>query len=101
MFSVAPPRVSASPAAAGGSWGNPSALPPAGPVPDADAAIRVAKEAWLALYGQPALRHEPFVAELRGDVWHVWGTLPGGGIGGVPEARIDRETGATRVRHAR
>jgi hypothetical protein len=33
-------------------------------------------------------RYKPYRAELRDGVWNVSGTLPGGGPGGTPEARV-------------
>jgi hypothetical protein len=33
-------------------------------------------------------RYKPYRAELRDGIWHVFGTVPGGGPGGTPEARI-------------
>jgi hypothetical protein len=33
-------------------------------------------------------KYKPYRAVLRDDIWHVFGTLPGGGPGGTPEARV-------------
>jgi hypothetical protein len=33
-------------------------------------------------------KYKPYHAEFRDGVWHVFGTLPGGGVGGTPEARV-------------
>lgn len=62
------------------------------------AAIVAAKIAWDALYRaapthsafSPAMvaKGEPYVAILEDGVWHVFGTLPKGTIGGTPEASI-------------
>lgn len=38
-------------------------------------------------------RYEPFVAELRGDLWHIYGALPPDMNGGVPEVEVCRSTG--------
>jgi len=62
------------------------------------AAIVAAKEAWKSIYSK-APQHsvfspenvaqgEPYVATLENGVWHVFGTLPKGTVGGTPEASI-------------
>ena len=33
-------------------------------------------------------KYKPYHAELRDGIWNVFGTLPGGGPGGTPEARV-------------
>ena len=33
-------------------------------------------------------KYVPYRAELRDGIWNVFGTLPGGGPGGTPEARV-------------
>jgi hypothetical protein len=33
-------------------------------------------------------RYKPYRAELRDGIWNVFGTLPGGGAGGTPEAKV-------------
>jgi NTF2 fold immunity protein len=33
-------------------------------------------------------KYKPYRAELRDGIWSVFGTLPGGGPGGTPEARV-------------
>ena len=72
--------------------------PAAGYVPDAATAIRIAEAVWTPIYGERQLRSErPFHAELRGNRWHVYGTLtaPRGfvPVGGTAEADIDRRSG--------
>ena len=62
------------------------------------AAIVVAKEAWKAIYSkapqhsafspESVAQGEPYVAILGDGVWHVFGTLPKGTLGGTPEASI-------------
>jgi hypothetical protein len=45
-------------------------------------------------------RYKPYHAELRDGVWNVSGTLPGGGPGGTPEARVrDRDGEVLEVFH--
>jgi hypothetical protein len=46
-------------------------------------------------------KYKPYRAELRDGVWHVFGTLPGGGPGGTPEARVrDRDGEVLQVFHS-
>jgi hypothetical protein len=33
-------------------------------------------------------KYKPYRAEFRDGIWNVYGTLPGGGPGGTPEARV-------------
>lgn len=33
-------------------------------------------------------QYKPYRAEFRDGIWNVFGTLPGGGPGGTPEARV-------------
>jgi hypothetical protein len=47
-------------------------------------------------------KYKPYRAELREGVWNVFGTLPGGGPGGTPEARVrDSDGEVIRVFHSR
>ena len=62
------------------------------------AAIVAAKEAWKSIYSkapqhsvfsaESVAQGEPYVATLENGVWHVFGTLPKGAVGGTPEASI-------------
>jgi hypothetical protein len=76
-------------------------VPPAGYVPDAKTAIRIAEAVWIPIYGAKTLADEkPFVATRRGDVWHVYGTMPKNTPGGTAEAEIDSRSGKIiRVSH--
>ena len=50
--------------------------PKAGYVPDSETAIKIAEAVLVPVYGEKQIRsEEPFVAELKGDVWTVGGTL--------------------------
>ena len=80
--------------------------PAAGYVPDAKTAIRIAEAIWTPIFGEREIRSErPYRAELRGRVWHVYGSLPPPPpgwmhVGGVAEAEIDRYPGKIlRVYH--
>jgi NTF2 fold immunity protein len=62
------------------------------------AAIVAAKEAWQSIYSkapqhsvfspESVAKGEPYVATLENGVWHVFGTLSKGTVGGTPEASI-------------
>ncbi len=46
-------------------------------------------------------KYKPFSAELRDGVWSVFGSVPGGGPGGTPEAKIrDRDSKVLGVTHS-
>lgn len=80
------------------SENRPNFRPPAGYVPDAATAIRIAEAVWSPIYGKDKIESErPFVAELSGDVWTVTGSLPKGWKGGTAEIEI-RKTNGTILR---
>ena len=76
---------------------------PKGPVSDSEAAIKIAEAALIPVYGEKQIRsEEPFVAELKDNVWTVFGTLhcsdgKGGRttdcVGGVAEVKISKKDG--------
>jgi hypothetical protein len=46
-------------------------------------------------------KYKPYRAELRDGIWHVFGTLPGSGPGGTPEAKVrDRDGEVLEVLHS-
>jgi hypothetical protein len=46
-------------------------------------------------------KYKPYRAEFRDGIWHVFGTLPDGGPGGTPEARVrDRDGEVLQVFHS-
>ena len=46
-------------------------------------------------------KYKPYRAELRDGIWNVFGTLPGGGVGGTPEAKVrDRDGEVLEVFHS-
>jgi hypothetical protein len=46
-------------------------------------------------------KYKPYRAELRDGIWNVFGTLPGGGAGGTPEARVrDSDGEVLKVFHS-
>jgi NTF2 fold immunity protein of polymorphic toxin system component len=71
-----------------------SVVPKDGFVPNAETAARIAEAVLIPIYGQDKIaRERPLVAELRGDVWYVTGSLPAGYRGGVAEVRIQKQDG--------
>ena len=78
-------------------------MPPAGYVPDASTAIKIAMAVWEPIYGREHIRRKkPFRAKLHNGIWSVRGSLPKGYLGGVPEAEISKRDGRIlRVSHGR
>ena len=63
-------------------------------VKDEQAAIDIALKTWIPVYGKETIDNErPYVAELKGGVWHVHGSLPKEWVGGVAEAWISQKDG--------
>ncbi len=61
-------------------------------VPDIETAVRIAEEIWLPIFGKSIYDHLPFQAVLIKDsIWHVFGTMPTGWAGGVPNAEIQKK----------
>jgi hypothetical protein len=76
--------------------------PPAGYVPDAETAMKIAEAVWLPIYGERVLEKRPWRARLEGDAWRVEGSLPLASAGGVPLALIAKATGEIlRVSHGK
>lgn len=68
--------------------------PPVGPVFDEAAAIKIAITSWERIYGKEKIEQQkPYRAVLKGNVWHVSGSLPSGSKGGVAEAEIRKTDG--------
>ena len=68
--------------------------PPAGYVPDATVAIKIAIVVWEPIYGKEQIANEaPYRASLSNGVWTVAGTLPKSWVGGVATADIAKEDG--------
>lgn len=80
-----------------------SYVPPNGFVPDSATAINIAVAVWTPIYGAKEIASErPFVAQLRGDVWTVHGTLPPNMRGGTAIAEIaKRDARIIRVSHGK
>jgi len=77
-----------------GANAQPTDVSPAGYVPDAKTAIRIAKAVLAPAYGEPKIEaEEPFKAILRGDIWTVEGHLPEGLAGGVAHVEISKSDG--------
>lgn len=67
---------------------------PAGPVSDEAAAIKIAITTLELVYEKEEIEQQkPYRAVLKGDVWHVSGSLRRGLKGGVVEAEIRKNDG--------
>ena len=77
--------------------------PPAGYVPDAATAIKIAVAVWEPIYGVSQIADEkPYHATLQGGVWTVTGSLPEGMNGGVALAEISKGDGRImRISHGK
>jgi hypothetical protein len=75
--------------------------PPAGYVPNAETAIRIAVAVWEPIYGKKQIaKQKPYVVALKDGVWFVEGSLPKGWLGGVAVAEISKDSGEIiRVSH--
>jgi hypothetical protein len=75
--------------------------PEEGYVPDAETAIKIAVAVWIPIYGEEQIEGEkPYSASLKDGIWYVAGSLPQGGLGGVAEAEIAKESGCIlRISH--
>lgn len=60
-------------------------------------AIEIASRALLKKYTAFFEKCKPYHAKLAKGIWHVYGTVPGGGPGGTPEAHV-RDTDGVVVR---
>src|SRR5258708_2089637 len=78
-------------------------MPPAGYVPDASTAIKIAVAVWEPIYGRDHIaKKKPFHATLKNGTWTIYGSLPKNSAGGVPEAEIARKDGKIlRVSHGK
>jgi len=88
-------------------------IPPAGYVPDADTAIKIAVAVWIPIYGEDNIKKQaPYRAVLSNGIWYIRGSIPKpveskdmngdtvARIGGVAEAEISKKTGEIlRVSH--
>jgi hypothetical protein len=79
---------------ASGASAQPTYMPPAGYVPDAKTAIRIAKAVLGPVYGEQKIEaEEPFRATLTNEIWTVEGHLPEGLVGGVALVEISKSDG--------
>ena len=78
-------------------------MPPAGYVPDAATAIKIAVAVCEPIYGRDHIaKKKPFHATLKDGIWTVEGSLPKGWLGGVPEAEIAQKDGRIlRISHGK
>ena len=77
--------------------------PKDGMVPNAETAVDIAVAVFKPIYGVEKIESQrPFHAELKGEVWHVYGSLPAGWVGGTAEAELSRKDGRIiRVWHGK
>ena len=77
--------------------------PKGGMVPNAETAVAIAVAVFKPIYGAEKIESQrPFNAELKGEVWHVYGSLPAGWVGGTAEAELSRKDGRIiRVWHGK
>jgi hypothetical protein len=75
-------------------------LPPPGRLSEAQV-LPIAEKALKAkMPPEYVEKYQPYRAELREGIWHVFGTLPGDTVGGTPEARVrDRDGEVLQVFH--
>jgi uncharacterized protein YpmS len=77
--------------------------PKEGYVPNEETATKIAVAVWIPIYGKKTIEKEkPYKAVLKDGIWYVEGSLKKGGIGGVAEAEISKETGCIiRISHGK
>jgi len=77
-------------------------LNPRGPRLTEEQAVAIALPAMNAdMTAEHVNQYKPYRAELRDGVWNVFGSIPGGGPGGTPEAMVrDRDGKLLGVFHS-
>jgi len=71
-----------------------SGLPSNGVIPDESTAIAVALAIFNPIWKKEYVeKWAPYHAQLRNNVWTVWGTLKSGSRGGTPQLRINKNDG--------
>jgi len=77
--------------------------PVEGYVPDEATAINIAIAIWIPIYGKDHIeKKKPYHAVLKNGIWYVYGSLPSGWRGGVPEAEIIKRNGKIiRISHGK
>lgn len=77
--------------------------PSGGMVPNAETAVAIAVAVFKPIYGAEQIESQrPFHAQLNGEVWHVYGSLPVNLLGGIAEAELSRKDGRIiRVWHGK
>ena len=72
-----------------------------GYVPDKATAISIAVSVWNVVYGADQIaKQKPYVAEIKGNVWMVRGTLPENLLGGLAET-TEQDCSESKVAHSR
>ena len=64
-------------------------------VPNGETAIKIAEAVWLPIYGEEIYQKLPFTVEYykKENCWVVVGTMQSNSFGGVPEIKINKNTG--------
>jgi hypothetical protein len=76
------------------SEAGPSGLPKIGVIPDEPTAVAVALAIFNPIWKKEYVdKFAPYRAQLRNNVWTVWGTLKSGSRGGTPQLRINKYDG--------
>jgi NTF2 fold immunity protein len=89
---------------AGSAFGADARIEPSdGMLPDGETAVVIAVAIFKPIFGAEKIESQrPFHADLNGEVWHVYGSLPVGWLGGVAEAELSRKDGRViRVWHSK
>ena len=69
-------------------------LPARGVIPDEGTAVKVAEAVFLPIFGQEEVtKFQPYHAQLKDDIWTVYGTLKPSSRGGTPQLRIQKKDG--------
>lgn len=60
----------------------------------AERAVEIATAAFIPVFGAEKIQSQrPFRATLKAGVWHVFGTLLAGALGGTAEATVSQDDG--------
>ncbi len=69
-------------------------LPSNGIVPNEVTAVKIAEAVFPPIFGAEAVaKYQPYHAQLKNDVWTVYGTLKSGSRGGTPMLSIQKKDG--------
>lgn len=81
-------------AAAGTGDSRKQPLPKDGVIPDAATAVKIAEAIFTPIFGtETVAKYQPYTAQLKDEVWTVYGTLKPGARGGTPQLTIQKTDG--------